>query len=46
MRHSAAHTRRWNGVPCHRVVNRGGGLGGYAGGLAIKQQLLALEGAR
>lgn len=33
-------------VPCHRVVNRGGGLGGYAGGLAIKQQLLALEGAR
>lgn len=32
-------------VPCHRVVNADGGLGGYAGGLAIKQRLLALEAA-
>jgi methylated-DNA-[protein]-cysteine S-methyltransferase len=34
-------------IPCHRVLARGG-LGGYsgAGGLATKQRLLALEGAR
>ena len=32
-------------IPCHRVVNAGGGLGGYAGGLAVKRQLLALEAA-
>lgn len=30
-------------VPCHRVINVGGKLGGYAGGLDIKIQLLALE---
>jgi methylated-DNA-[protein]-cysteine S-methyltransferase len=30
-------------VPCHRVVAADGGLGGYGGGLAIKQQLLAIE---
>ncbi|MEO0795145.1 MAG: methylated-DNA--[protein]-cysteine S-methyltransferase [Verrucomicrobiota bacterium] len=30
-------------VPCHRVINKGGGLGGYAGGLDIKRQLLELE---
>jgi len=31
-------------VPCHRVVNHGsGGLGGYAGGLDVKQFLLDLE---
>lgn len=33
-------------VPCHRVVGRDGSLTGYAGGLARKQALLALEGAR
>lgn len=33
-------------VPCHRVVHSGGGLGGYTGGLARKQFLLELEGAR
>ncbi len=33
-------------VPCHRVVERGLGLGGYAGGLDMKRQLLALEGVR
>lgn len=30
-------------IPCHRVVRAGGALGGYAGGLAIKQHLLDLE---
>jgi methylated-DNA-[protein]-cysteine S-methyltransferase len=33
-------------VPCHRVVRRDGGLGGYTGGLHIKEFLLRLEGAR
>jgi methylated-DNA-[protein]-cysteine S-methyltransferase len=34
-------------IPCHRVLAKGGGLGGYSGdgGLATKQRLLALEGA-
>lgn len=32
-------------VPCHRVVGASGALTGYAGGLARKQALLALEGA-
>ncbi len=31
-------------VPCHRVINHNGKPGGYAGGLLIKQKLLALEG--
>ena len=30
-------------VPCHRVVNEGRGLGGYAYGLDIKRHLLELE---
>ncbi len=30
-------------VPCHRVVAKGGGLGGYGGGLIIKKKLLQLE---
>ena len=30
-------------IPCHRVVNKGGKLGGYGGGLWRKQRLLALE---
>ena len=33
-------------VPCHRVVGSSGQLTGYAGGLARKQFLLELEGAR
>ncbi|HZF85003.1 MAG TPA: methylated-DNA--[protein]-cysteine S-methyltransferase [Burkholderiaceae bacterium] len=33
-------------VPCHRVVGADGSLTGYAGGLARKTALLALEGAR
>ena len=32
-------------VPCHRVLATGGGLGGYGGGLEMKQRLLELEGA-
>ncbi|MBN3928450.1 methylated-DNA--[protein]-cysteine S-methyltransferase [Streptomyces verrucosisporus] len=31
-------------VPCHRVVESGGGLGGFGGGLETKRALLALEG--
>lgn len=30
-------------IPCHRVVNKGGKLGGYGGGLWRKQWLLDLE---
>lgn len=30
-------------VPCHRVINSDGKLGGYAGGLDIKARLLAME---
>ncbi len=30
-------------IPCHRVVNKDGKLGGYGGGLWRKQWLLALE---
>lgn len=32
-------------VPCHRVIESGGGLRGYGGGLERKQFLLQLEGA-
>jgi methylated-DNA-[protein]-cysteine S-methyltransferase len=31
-------------VPCHRVLRTGGSLGGYGGGLPMKQALLELEG--
>jgi methylated-DNA-[protein]-cysteine S-methyltransferase len=31
-------------VPCHRVVESDGGIGGFGGGLETKRQLLALEG--
>jgi AraC family transcriptional regulator of adaptative response/methylated-DNA-[protein]-cysteine methyltransferase len=30
-------------IPCHRVVRKGGQLGGYGGGLRRKQFLLELE---
>ena len=30
-------------VPCHRVINANGALGGYAGGVDAKEQLLLLE---
>jgi methylated-DNA-[protein]-cysteine S-methyltransferase len=32
-------------LPCHRVIGKDGSLTGYAGGLALKQRLLQLEGA-
>jgi len=31
-------------VPCHRVLRTGGALGGYGGGLPMKEDLLRLEG--
>ncbi|HEX5711951.1 MAG TPA: methylated-DNA--[protein]-cysteine S-methyltransferase [Solirubrobacterales bacterium] len=31
-------------VPCHRVLRSSGGLGGYGGGLPMKEALLQLEG--
>lgn len=31
-------------IPCHRVLAGAGKLGGYSGGLEIKQALLSLEG--
>jgi len=33
-------------LPCHRVVGSTGSLVGYGGGIARKEQLLRLEGAR
>ena len=33
----------WIIVPCHRVIASGGGLGGYGGGLEVKQALLDIE---
>lgn len=33
-------------VPCHRVIGSSGKLTGYAGGLAVKEALLAHEGTR
>ncbi len=30
-------------VPCHRVIGANGNLTGYAGGLALKEKLLAWE---
>ncbi len=30
-------------IPCHRVIGKNGSLTGFAGGLDIKQRLLALE---
>lgn len=31
-------------IPCHRVIAAGGKLGGFGGGLPIKEALLELEG--
>jgi len=30
-------------VPCHRIIGSGSGLGGFSGGLEIKEYLLRLE---
>ena len=35
----------WIIYPCHRVIGKNGKLTGYAGGLAMKEGLLKLEGA-
>ena len=32
------------GTPCHRVIAAGGALGGYAGNLQLKRELLRREG--
>jgi methylated-DNA-[protein]-cysteine S-methyltransferase len=33
-------------VPCHRVVGKNGGMGGYAGGLDWKKNLLKIESGK
>jgi methylated-DNA-[protein]-cysteine S-methyltransferase len=33
-------------IPCHRVINTGGKMGGFSGGLRSKRYLLRLEGSR
>ncbi|MDR3086251.1 MAG: methylated-DNA--[protein]-cysteine S-methyltransferase [Christensenellaceae bacterium] len=33
-------------IPCHRVIETSGGLGGYAYGVPIKRELLGLEGRK
>jgi methylated-DNA-[protein]-cysteine S-methyltransferase len=33
-------------LPCHRVLRADGGLGGYGGGLEMKEALLRLEGVQ
>jgi methylated-DNA-[protein]-cysteine S-methyltransferase len=32
------------GVPCHRVIAAGGGLGGFGGSLQLKRERLRAEG--
>ncbi|MBD3168400.1 MAG: methylated-DNA--[protein]-cysteine S-methyltransferase [candidate division Zixibacteria bacterium] len=31
-------------IPCHRVIKSDGGLGGFGGGLPMKEKLLKIEG--
>ncbi|MFI3199967.1 MAG: methylated-DNA--[protein]-cysteine S-methyltransferase [Eubacteriales bacterium] len=37
------HNPIWLVVPCHRVIGSNGKLVGYAGGISIKEQLIAME---
>ncbi len=30
-------------IPCHRIIETGGGLGGYGGGTQVKKRLLKME---
>ena len=30
-------------IPCHRIIESNGGLGGYAGGVPVKKRLLKIE---
>ncbi|NWF89976.1 MAG: methylated-DNA--[protein]-cysteine S-methyltransferase [Ignavibacteriaceae bacterium] len=32
-------------IPCHRVIASNGSLGGYSGGISLKEKLLELEGS-
>ncbi len=32
-------------IPCHRIIESNGGLGGYGGGLPVKKRLLKIENA-
>ncbi len=32
-------------IPCHRVINTNGKLGGYSLGISLKEKLLELEGS-
>lgn len=32
-------------IPCHRVIETNGRIGGYSGGISIKEKLLELEGS-
>ncbi|OGF27802.1 cysteine methyltransferase [Candidatus Falkowbacteria bacterium RIFOXYB2_FULL_34_18] len=42
---NALHKNPWAPkVPCHRIVNSNGTLGGYAGGVAKKINILRKEG--
>ena len=36
----------WIVVPCHRVIQSDGSLGGYGGGVELKRRLLALEAGK
>jgi len=31
-------------IPCHRVINKSGDLGGFSGGIPLKHELLKIEG--
>jgi len=31
-------------IPCHRVINKSGDLGGFSGGVELKRRLLQIEG--